>query len=351
MKAFGRTYWFTWAFLVLAAALTGVASLKDAFFGGLVAALFSTALTRVYARSGLSFAPLIGAAAGAVWVLLMLLKSKWWGYAEDYEQASWALGVDISVHAAGFAGAGLMTALLSRWSLGRSALAGLALAAAMTAIPYGFIAWVDHRVAGPVEVVLLVSTEVPSDQGPYRAPGAVVAQLSPEEIKELKQNLLVVSGPGGDEVIDEQGRRYWPLWRRRLIYPGNPGGPVRTAIVLLPPDVMSRESWVIPVSLSPSGVQVASLGSGQKVSTMNKSVSQAVTLKIATEIKHEGENVTVSAISLEVSRSSPVGSFYSLVAARSFPAAFAQAPMMASPVIKKDLLRRPSFDTPTEAIK
>jgi hypothetical protein len=178
-----------------------------------------------------------------------------------------------------------------------------------------------------------------------------VAQLSPEEIKELKQNLLVVSGPGGDEVIDEQGRRYWPLWRRRLIYPGNPGGPVRTAIVLLPPDVMSRESWVIPVSLSPSGVQVASLGSGQKVSTMNKSVSQAVTLKIATEIKHEGENVTVSAISLEVSRSSPVGSFYSPVAARSFPAAFAQAPMMASPVIKKDLLRRPSFDTPTEAIK
>ena len=351
MKTFGRTYWFTWAFLVLAAALTGVASLKDAFFGGLVAAMFSTALTRVYARSGLSFAPLIGAAAGAVWVLLMLLKCKWWGYAEDYEQASWTLGVDISVHAAGFAGAGLMTALLSRWSLGRSALAGFALAAAMTAIPYGFIAWVDHRVAGPVELVLLISTEVPSDQGPYRAPGAVVAQLSPEEIKELKQNLLVVSGPGGDEVIDEKGRRYWPLWRRRLIYPGNPGGPVRTAIVLLPPDVMSRESWAIPVSLSPSGVQVASLGSGQKVSTMNKSVSQAVTLKIATEIKHEGENVTVSAISLEVSRSSPVGSFYSPVAARSFPAAFARAPMMASPVIKKDLLRRPSFDAPAEAIK
>lgn len=351
MKTFGRTYWFTWAFLVLAAALTGVASLKDAFFGGLMAAMFSTALTRVYARSGVSFAPLIGAAAGAIWVLLMLLKSKWWGYAEDYEQASWTLGVDISAHAAGFAGAGLMTALLPRLSLGRAALAGLALAAAMTAIPYGFIAWVNHRVAGPVEVVLLVSTEVGSDQGPYRAPGAVVAQLSPEEIKELKQNLLVVSGPGGDEIIDEQGRRYWPLWRRRLIYPGNPGGPVRTAIILLPPDVIGRESWSFPLSLSPSGLQVANLGSGQKVSTTNNSVSQAVTLKIVAETKSEASTVTVSAISLEVSRSSPVGSFYSPVAARSFPAAFVRAPMVASPAINKDVMRRPSFDTPTEAVK
>ncbi|TSA36751.1 MAG: hypothetical protein D4R66_00460 [Opitutales bacterium] len=351
MKTFGRTYWFTWAFLVLAAALTGVASLKDAFFGGLVAAMFSTALTRVYARSGVSFAPLIGAAAGALWVLLMLLKSKWWGYAEDYEQASWTLGVDISVHAAGFAGAGLMTALLLRWSLGRSALAGFALAAAMTAIPYGFIAWVDHRVAGPVEVVLLVSSEVPSEQGPYRAPGAVVAQLSPEEIKELKQNLLVVLGPGGEEVIDEQGRRYWPLWRHRLIYPGNPGGPVRTTIVILPPDVMGRESWNFPLSLAPSGLQIVNLGSGQKVSTTNASVSQAVTLKVVAETKGEASTVTVSAISFEVSRSSPVGSFYRPVAARSFPAAFARAPVIASPVIKKDVMRRPSFDTPAEAIK
>ena len=41
MKTYARTYWFTWAFLVVAAALTGVASLKDAFFGGLFAALLS----------------------------------------------------------------------------------------------------------------------------------------------------------------------------------------------------------------------------------------------------------------------------------------------------------------------
>jgi hypothetical protein len=35
MNTYARTYWFTWAFLVIAAALTGVASLKSAFFGGL----------------------------------------------------------------------------------------------------------------------------------------------------------------------------------------------------------------------------------------------------------------------------------------------------------------------------
>ena len=46
MKNYGRTYWFTWGFLILAAAFTGVASIKGAFFGGLVAAVASTLVTR-----------------------------------------------------------------------------------------------------------------------------------------------------------------------------------------------------------------------------------------------------------------------------------------------------------------
>ena len=75
MKTYARTYWFTWGFLVLAALFTGGAvSLKDAFFGGLLAALLSAALTRPYERVGLRYAPLLGAAAGAAWVLLGMLR-------------------------------------------------------------------------------------------------------------------------------------------------------------------------------------------------------------------------------------------------------------------------------------
>jgi hypothetical protein len=56
MKTFARTYWFTWGFLVLAALGTGgAASVKDVFFGGLLAAVVSAALTRPYERLGLRY--------------------------------------------------------------------------------------------------------------------------------------------------------------------------------------------------------------------------------------------------------------------------------------------------------
>ena len=234
MKTYARTYWFTWAFLVIAAALTGVASLKDAFFGGLFAALLSALLTRPYERSGPRYAPLIGAVAGTLWVVAMFFRIRWFGYADEFEMAQWTLGTDISVHAAGFAGAALMTALLARTEFPKALGGGLLLAAAMTLVPYGVIAWIDHRVAGPVEVVLLVSAEVAADEGPIRRPGALQASLTPAEMVFLKERMLVVDGPGGVEAIDEQGRRYWPLWRRKLSYPGNPGGPVRTVLLVLP---------------------------------------------------------------------------------------------------------------------
>ena len=64
MKTYALTYWFTWAFLVIAAALTGVASLKEAFFGGLFASGLSALLTRTYVRAGARYAPLLGATAG-----------------------------------------------------------------------------------------------------------------------------------------------------------------------------------------------------------------------------------------------------------------------------------------------
>ena len=71
MKTYALTYWFTWAFLVIAAALTGVASLKGAFFGGLFASGLSALLTRTYVRAGARYAPLLGATAGTLWVVAM----------------------------------------------------------------------------------------------------------------------------------------------------------------------------------------------------------------------------------------------------------------------------------------
>ena len=284
MKTYALTYWFTWAFLVIAAALTGVASLKEAFFGGLFASGLSALLTRTYVRAGARYAPLLGATAGTLWVVLMFFRLRWFGQPDDFLSAQWTLGTDISVHAAGFAGAGLLVALRERHDFGRALGGGLLLAAAMTAVPYGVIAWIDHRVAGPLEVVLLVHADVRPDEGPVRRVGAVRAELTPAEEAFLKERMLVVDGPGGTEVLDEAGRRYWPLWRRRLVYPGNPGGPVRTLVVLMPPD-LAADTWELPVHQEPTGVALAVLGPVKGVRFSGGPVSQAVRLELSLAVK------------------------------------------------------------------
>jgi hypothetical protein len=346
MKTYARTYWFTWAFLVVAAALTGVASLKDAFFGGLFAALLSALLTRVYERSGARYAPLIGAAAGTLWVVAMLYRIRWFGHPEDFELARWTLGTDISVHAAGFAGAALMTALLARHAFGQALGGGLLLAAAMTAVPYGVIAWVDHRVAGPVELVLLVSAEVPSDEGPVRRAGAVQAELKPSEVAFLKERMLVVEGPGGHEAVDEQGRRYWPLWRRRLVYPGNPGGPVRTLLLILPPGLAHAETWDVPVHQEPEGLALAILGSPQSVRFSGGPVSQSVRLAVGLGLKPQEAGLTYQHLQVEAFRTSPLGDLYADIRtqglAAAFPTTLADPKQPAKPD-EKARLRRPSF--------
>ncbi|GBL26938.1 hypothetical protein EMGBS8_08860 [Verrucomicrobiota bacterium] len=171
MKNYGRTYWFTWGFLILAASFTGVASVKGAFFGGMVAAIVSTLATRPYERLGARFAPLLGALLGVLWAIAKLYYVQWSGDAEDYALARWNIGTAIAIHAAGFSGGALLAALAAAQPLGRSIFAGAALAAAMTAVPYGFIDWVDYRVAGPVEVVLFASAPVPANEAPQRRPG------------------------------------------------------------------------------------------------------------------------------------------------------------------------------------
>jgi hypothetical protein len=351
MKTHARTYWFTWAFLVVAAALTGVASMKDAFFGGLFAALLSALLTKPYERGGPRFAPLIGAAAGSLWVVAMFFRIRWFGQTEDLEMARWTLGTDISVHAAGFAGAALMTALLVRHDFPKSLGGGLLLAAAMTVVPYGAIAWIDHRVAGPVELVVLASAEVPADEGPVRRPGTTQAGLTPAEIVFLKERMLVVEGPGGTEAVDELGRRYWPLVRRRLIYPGNPGGPVRTVLLVLPPGLTAPESWDIPVHRDPDGLALASLGPRKELRFAGGPASQAVRLAVSLTVRTKEGAVSYQNLQVETSRRSPLGDLYADVRTQGIPAAFPTTladPKVPAKPEEKAKPRRPSFqDVPS----
>ena len=346
MKTYARTYWFTWAFLVVAAALTGVASLKDAFFGGLFAALLSALLTRPYERCGPRYAPLIGAVAGTLWVVAMFFRIRWFGYADEFEMAQWTLGTDISVHAAGFAGAALMTALLARTDFPKALGGGLLLAAAMTVVPYGVIAWIDHRVAGPVELVLLVSAEVAPDEGPVRRPGAVQASLTPAEIVFLKERMLVVDGPGGVESLDEQGRRYWPLWRRKLVYPGNPGGPVRTVLLLVPPGLVAPETWSVPVHQDPKGLALAIVGAGKAVRFSGGPSSQAVRLDVSLTVKAKDAVTVYQNLQVEAFRKSPVGDLYANIRTQGLAAAFPTTlvdPKAPAKADEKAKPRRPSF--------
>lgn len=292
MKDYGRTYWFTWGFLILAASFAGVGGVKAAFFGGLVAALASTALTRPYQRLGARYAPLLGAVLGVLWAIGKLYCVRWTGDAEDYAFARWNIGTDIAIHAAGFAGGALLAALAVRQPLGRSMLAGGVLAAAMTAVPYGFIDWVDYRVAGPVEVVLFVTAEdIAANAAPQRRPGSEAPTLSAEERKALQESALVVDGPGGIEALDDAGRRYWPLWRKRFTYPGNRGGPVRRVIVLMPPDELwayhrgrgsvgraGHSRWVFNLGADPQGITVALLKPNMDVSVSARGVTESLEL-------------------------------------------------------------------------
>jgi hypothetical protein len=338
MKTFARTYWFTWGFLVLAALFTGgAASVKDAFFGGLLAAVLSAALTRPYERLGLRYAPLLGAVAGTGWVLLQVLRYRWFGDADEVAAYAWQLGTQISVHAAAFAGAALMASLRPEERLARAVGAGVLLAAAMTAVPYGFIAWVDHRLAGPVEVVLLTGADVPANAAPTRRVGAEVATLQPDEIALLKERFLVVEGPGGPEVIDDAGRRHWPLWRKRFSYPGNPGGPVRRVLVVLPADAkrldgdrypaLGQGDWTFSAGEDPRGLVLVRLGADGSVASSSRFAALTIRLKQGVEQPPVVDRVrppaTVAAAqrellafraaqvcSLAVVRRSPVGDFY-----------------------------------------
>jgi len=323
MKNYGRTYWFTWGFLILAASFTGVASVKGAFFGGMVAAIVSTLATRPYERLGARFAPLLGALLGVLWAIAKLYYVQWSGDAEDYALARWNIGTAIAIHAAGFSGGALLAALAAAQPLGRSIFAGAALAAAMTAVPYGFIDWVDYRVAGPVEVVLFASAPVPANEAPQRRPGAEAPVLAPDEVMALKESLLVVEGPGGYEVLDDLGRRYWPLWRKRFNYPGNRGGPVRRVLVLMPPDEKSPEDglpiagvgkWNFVVGADPKGVCVVRLGGERGAVTTAPELLKAITLTLEQQgtaaAAARASHAPYQFCAISVVRQSPFGQFY-----------------------------------------
>ena len=256
MIAYARTYWFTWGFLILAAFFTGFGSVSEIFFSGVIASLISASVTRGYEKLGYRYAPLLGAVLGILWSSVILLYYRWFGSADDYVLASWRFGTTMAIHAAGFAGAGLLTALVTKHSIGRSLAAGIILSCAMTAIPYGFIAWVDAQYAGPIEIVALVSADVAANEVPVRRTGTEVAKLSDEEVSLLKEKWLVTKGQSEFEVIDEQGRRYWPLWRKTFVYPGNPSQETRRLFVLIPPDFSETGRWSLPLTSNPRGISI-----------------------------------------------------------------------------------------------
>jgi hypothetical protein len=195
----------------------------------------------------------------------------------------------------------------------------------MTAVPYGFIDWVDHRVAGPVEVVLFASAPVLANEAPQRRPGAEAPVLTPDEVKSLKESLLVVEGPGGLEALDDLGRRYWPLWRKRFNYPGNRGGPVRRVLVFIPPDERSPEDalpiagvgkWDFVVGADPRGVCVVRLGGERGAVTVAPELFKSITVTLEQQGSTNGATAARSAhapyqvCSIAVVRRSPFGEFY-----------------------------------------
>jgi hypothetical protein len=213
----------------------------------------------------------------------------------------------MSIHAAGFAGAGLLTALAIKNSLSRSFIAGTILSCAMTAIPYGFITWVDAQLAGPIEIVALVSADVAPNEVPVRRAGAEVAKLSDEEVSRLKEKWLVTKGQNEFEVIDEQGRRYWPLWRKTFVYPGNPSKEIRRVFVLIPPDLSEAGTWNLPLSSDSHGVSVVQLDSQSRLSA----ICPSPTNSIKCEFVINDSNKTLTTVTVKIKRISPVGNFYS----------------------------------------
>jgi hypothetical protein len=158
--------------------------------------------------------------------------------------------------------------------------------------------------------------------------------------------MLVVEGPGGTEVVDEQGRRYWPLVRRRLVYPGNPGGPVRTVLLLLPPDLVAAETWSVPVHEDPRGMALVTLGAQQAVRFTGGPVSQAVRLEVALSVKVQEQVVTYQNLQVETVRRSPVGDLYATVRTQGVIAAFPTTladPKSPAKTDEKAKPRRPTF--------
>ena len=354
MIAFARTYWFTWGFLIFAALFTGVHSVREIFFSGVIASLLSASATRGYEKLGYRYAPLLGAVLGIVWSSLMLLYVRWFGSADDYVIASWRLGTTMAIHVAGFAGAGLLTALVTKHSLGRSLAAGTILSCAMTAIPYGFIAWVDARLAGPIEIIALVSANVAPNEVPVRRPGTDVAKISDEEMALLKEKWLVTKGPSEFEVIDEEGRRYWPLWRKTFVYPGNPSQETRRLFVLIPPDFSETGRWSLPLTSNPKGVSIVQFkyrpGSGFYTKTLlGRPPTQNISCEINFNAPTNSTNIETQGITatIKIKRLSPIGDFYSDDPIKSnlalqFPPLIDKADEKIEPDLKTK--KRPSFD-------
>lgn len=234
MRRLGRIYWLTWALLVLGAAATGVASVDDAFFRGAFGAFLAPLALRLYEEAGPRAAAFLGLVTGILWQLI--LTYGWGALVWSEPLRAYALSrleIDLSVSAAAFAGAALAGAMAHRDArFARAALVGGSLALAMTALPYGFIRSSEATRMGPVEVTWLAPASATEEDGrPWRPKGTAAPTLTPADIAFLRESFLIVEVAGEIAAVDTQGRRLWPVWRRRLTHPDHEEGPVRRVFV------------------------------------------------------------------------------------------------------------------------
>lgn len=229
-----RIYWLTWALLVLGAAATGIASIQDAFFRGAFAAFLAPLALPLYERAGPRVAAFLGLLTGVLWQL---------GLTYGYGALVWSdtlrayamsrLEIDLSVAAAAFAGAALTGAVVHRTQrFAQAATFGTVLALAMTALPYSFIRSSETARLGPIEVTWLTALDdVGEDGRPVRPKGVEVPALSVEDREFLRQAFLVIDVAGETALVDTEGRRLWPVWRKRLHQQGHEDGPVRRVFI------------------------------------------------------------------------------------------------------------------------
>jgi hypothetical protein len=203
--------------------------------------------------------------------------------------------------------------------------------------------------AGPIEIIALVSADVAPNEVPQRRTGTQVAKISDEEMALLKEKWLVTKGQSEFEVIDEQGRRYWPLWRKTFVYPVNPSQEIRRLFVLIPSDLSETATWNLPLTSNQRGVSIVQLNNRPGFSVLCPSPIKNIRCEFIINSPQGSTNLGIlgSTATIKIKRLSPIGDFYAPDPVKSdlalqFPPLIDKADEKIEPDLKTK--KRPSFD-------